>query len=153
MTHWCNKKTYTRVIFVPVYSSLNWWTSDECNMINGTNGAFFHPVLTKDETLYMFTSDLCRWVMQCGFLTQLGSDQHFWNDIWVLFGTLGHILTTMFYCTCLRSGTTSSEHMSQETVWLSAAHITRSWTSSDRRPHFRRWTLWHKCLRARMLGD
>lgn len=42
-------------------SSLNWWTSDECNMINGTNGASFHPVITKDEMLYMFSSDLCRW--------------------------------------------------------------------------------------------
>ncbi|XP_013859290.1 lysosome membrane protein 2c [Austrofundulus limnaeus] len=40
--------------------SLNWWTSDECNMINGTNGAFFHPIVTKDEVLYMFSSDLCR---------------------------------------------------------------------------------------------
>ncbi|KAM9841875.1 lysosome membrane protein 2c [Aulostomus maculatus] len=40
--------------------SLNWWTSDECNMINGTNGASFHPVITKKEVLYMFSSDLCR---------------------------------------------------------------------------------------------
>ncbi|XP_070305689.1 lysosome membrane protein 2c [Salvelinus sp. IW2-2015] len=42
------------------YSSLNWWTTDECNMINGTNGASFHPIITKNETLYMFSSDLCR---------------------------------------------------------------------------------------------
>ncbi|CAB1351993.1 unnamed protein product, partial [Coregonus sp. 'balchen'] len=41
-------------------SSLNWWTTDECNMINGTNGASFHPIITKNETLYMFSSDLCR---------------------------------------------------------------------------------------------
>ncbi|XP_069020070.1 lysosome membrane protein 2c [Embiotoca jacksoni] len=41
-------------------SSLNWWTSDECNMINGTNGVSFHPVITKHEVLYMFSSDLCR---------------------------------------------------------------------------------------------
>ncbi|XP_059906267.1 lysosome membrane protein 2c isoform X2 [Gadus macrocephalus] len=39
---------------------LDWWTSPQCNMINGTNGAFFHPLVTKDETLYMFSSDLCR---------------------------------------------------------------------------------------------
>lgn len=31
-------------------------------MINGTNGASFHPVISKDETLYMFSSDLCRYV-------------------------------------------------------------------------------------------
>uniref|UniRef100_A0A8C2WYW6 Scavenger receptor class B, member 2c n=1 Tax=Cyclopterus lumpus TaxID=8103 RepID=A0A8C2WYW6_CYCLU len=41
-------------------SVMSWWTSDECNMINGTNGASFHPVVTKNETLYMFSSDLCR---------------------------------------------------------------------------------------------
>lgn len=41
-------------------STLNWWTSDECNMINGTNGASFHPVISKNEMLYMFSSDLCR---------------------------------------------------------------------------------------------
>uniref|UniRef100_A0A8C8EII4 Uncharacterized protein n=1 Tax=Oncorhynchus tshawytscha TaxID=74940 RepID=A0A8C8EII4_ONCTS len=41
-------------------SSLKWWTTDECNMINGTNGASFHPIITKNETLYMFSSDLCR---------------------------------------------------------------------------------------------
>nr|XP_057914231.1 lysosome membrane protein 2c [Doryrhamphus excisus] len=41
-------------------SSLNWWTTDDCNMINGTNGASFHPVITKNEKLYMFSSDLCR---------------------------------------------------------------------------------------------
>uniref|UniRef100_A0A4W5RJX8 Scavenger receptor class B, member 1 n=1 Tax=Hucho hucho TaxID=62062 RepID=A0A4W5RJX8_9TELE len=41
-------------------SSLGWWTTDECNMINGTNGASFHPVITKNETLYMFSSELCR---------------------------------------------------------------------------------------------
>ncbi|XP_034458494.1 lysosome membrane protein 2c [Hippoglossus hippoglossus] len=55
-----NYKDFSRVDTWNGESSLNWWTSDECNMINGTNGAFFHPVLTKNETLYMFTSDLCR---------------------------------------------------------------------------------------------
>ncbi|XP_037607909.1 lysosome membrane protein 2c [Sebastes umbrosus] len=41
-------------------SKLNWWTSDVCNMINGTNGASFHPVINKNETIYIFSSDLCR---------------------------------------------------------------------------------------------
>ncbi|XP_067278858.1 lysosome membrane protein 2c [Pseudorasbora parva] len=41
-------------------SSLNWWSSDECNMINGTDGASFHPIVTKTEKLYIFSSDLCR---------------------------------------------------------------------------------------------
>uniref|UniRef100_A0A3Q1CBR8 Scavenger receptor class B, member 2c n=1 Tax=Amphiprion ocellaris TaxID=80972 RepID=A0A3Q1CBR8_AMPOC len=55
-----NYKDFARVDTWNGERSLNWWTSDECNMINGTNGASFHPVLTKNETLYMFSSDLCR---------------------------------------------------------------------------------------------
>uniref|UniRef100_W5KRP1 Lysosome membrane protein 2-like n=1 Tax=Astyanax mexicanus TaxID=7994 RepID=W5KRP1_ASTMX len=41
-------------------SSLDWWNTPECNMINGTNGASFHPIISKTERLYMFSSDLCR---------------------------------------------------------------------------------------------
>ncbi|XP_023257267.1 lysosome membrane protein 2-like [Seriola lalandi dorsalis] len=55
-----NYKDFARVDTWNGESSLNWWTSDECNMINGTNGASFHPVITKTEKLYMFSSDLCR---------------------------------------------------------------------------------------------
>ncbi|XP_022072008.2 lysosome membrane protein 2c [Acanthochromis polyacanthus] len=55
-----NYKDFARVDTWNGERSLNWWTSDECNMINGTNGASFHPVLTKNEMLYMFSSDLCR---------------------------------------------------------------------------------------------
>ncbi|KAJ0015391.1 hypothetical protein NQD34_009011 [Periophthalmus magnuspinnatus] len=55
-----NYKDFARVDTWNGKSSLDWWTTDECNMINGTNGASFHPVITKSETLYMFSSDLCR---------------------------------------------------------------------------------------------
>lgn len=55
-----NYKDFARVDTWNGNSSLNWWTTDECNMINGTNGASFHPVITKNEALYMFSSDLCR---------------------------------------------------------------------------------------------
>ncbi|XP_036973688.1 lysosome membrane protein 2c [Acanthopagrus latus] len=55
-----NYKDFARVDTWNGQSSLDWWTSDECNMINGTNGAFFHSVIAKNETLYMFSSDLCR---------------------------------------------------------------------------------------------
>ncbi|KAK5851936.1 hypothetical protein PBY51_023449 [Eleginops maclovinus] len=53
-------KDFARVDTWKGESTLNWWTSDECNMINGTNGGSFHPVITKNESLYMFSSDLCR---------------------------------------------------------------------------------------------
>ncbi|XP_070706966.1 lysosome membrane protein 2c isoform X1 [Pempheris klunzingeri] len=55
-----NYRDFARVDTWNGESSLNWWTSEECNMINGTNGASFHPVITKTDTLYMFSSDLCR---------------------------------------------------------------------------------------------
>ncbi|TNN71357.1 Lysosome membrane protein 2 [Liparis tanakae] len=55
-----NHQDFARVDTWNGDSKMNWWTSDECNMINGTNGASFHPVVSKNETLYMFSSDLCR---------------------------------------------------------------------------------------------
>uniref|UniRef100_A0A1A7YQ99 Scavenger receptor class B, member 2 n=1 Tax=Iconisemion striatum TaxID=60296 RepID=A0A1A7YQ99_9TELE len=53
-------KDFARVDTWNSQRSLDWWTTDECNMINGTNGAFFHPIINKEEILYMFSSDLCR---------------------------------------------------------------------------------------------
>uniref|UniRef100_UPI0037E9968B lysosome membrane protein 2c n=1 Tax=Semicossyphus pulcher TaxID=241346 RepID=UPI0037E9968B len=55
-----NYKDFARVDTWNGERNLRWWTSEECNMINGTNGASFHSVITKDEMLYMFSSDLCR---------------------------------------------------------------------------------------------
>uniref|UniRef100_A0AAY4ER49 Uncharacterized protein n=1 Tax=Denticeps clupeoides TaxID=299321 RepID=A0AAY4ER49_9TELE len=55
-----NYQDFTRVAEWKGQRSLNWWSTDECNMINGTIGASFHAVITKQETLYLFSSDLCR---------------------------------------------------------------------------------------------
>ncbi|XP_030598491.1 lysosome membrane protein 2c [Archocentrus centrarchus] len=55
-----NYKDFSRVDTWKGESSLSWWTSDECNMINGTTGTSFHPVISKNEMLYIFSSDLCR---------------------------------------------------------------------------------------------
>lgn len=55
-----NYRDFSRVDMWKGESSLNWWTSDECNMINGTIGTAFHPVITKNDMLYIFSSDLCR---------------------------------------------------------------------------------------------
>ncbi|KAJ8402133.1 hypothetical protein AAFF_G00373680 [Aldrovandia affinis] len=55
-----NYQDFSRVVEWRGESSLNWWSTDECNMINGTNAASFHPIISKNETLYMFSSDLCR---------------------------------------------------------------------------------------------
>ncbi|XP_066501919.1 lysosome membrane protein 2 [Hoplias malabaricus] len=39
---------------------LTFWKSDQSNMINGSDGSAFHPLLTKEERLDVFTADLCR---------------------------------------------------------------------------------------------
>lgn len=40
--------------------TLNYWAGPTCNMINGTDGGQFAPFLSKDSTLYVFSTDLCR---------------------------------------------------------------------------------------------
>ncbi|KAG7320876.1 hypothetical protein KOW79_015291 [Hemibagrus wyckioides] len=55
-----NYLDFARVDLWRGQSSLDWWTTEQCNMINGTNGATFHPIINKTERLYMFSSDLCR---------------------------------------------------------------------------------------------
>ncbi|XP_076006773.1 lysosome membrane protein 2a isoform X2 [Genypterus blacodes] len=39
---------------------MSWWSSNQSNMINGTDGAVFHPLLSRNELLYIFAADLCR---------------------------------------------------------------------------------------------
>ncbi|XP_075462825.1 lysosome membrane protein 2 [Ascaphus truei] len=51
---------FTQVVEWRGRNTLDWWTSDSCNMINGTDGTSFHPLINKDDTIYMFSSDLCR---------------------------------------------------------------------------------------------
>ncbi|TRY97131.1 hypothetical protein DNTS_032787 [Danionella cerebrum] len=38
----------------------SFWRTNQSNMINGTDGSAFHPFLTKEERLNVFTPDLCR---------------------------------------------------------------------------------------------
>uniref|UniRef100_A0A8C9TX57 Lysosome membrane protein 2-like n=1 Tax=Scleropages formosus TaxID=113540 RepID=A0A8C9TX57_SCLFO len=51
---------YTKIFSWNGKSELKWWTSNQSNMINGTDGSTFHPLLKRDERLYIFSSDLCR---------------------------------------------------------------------------------------------
>ncbi|XP_056274597.1 lysosome membrane protein 2a isoform X2 [Pseudoliparis swirei] len=39
---------------------MSWWSSNQSNMINGTDGAVFHPLIHRNELLYIFAADLCR---------------------------------------------------------------------------------------------
>ncbi|XP_038658753.1 lysosome membrane protein 2-like isoform X2 [Scyliorhinus canicula] len=51
---------FTEIITWNGQKSLNWWASNFCNMINGTDGASFHPLIKKNEKLYVFAPDICR---------------------------------------------------------------------------------------------
>ncbi|XP_051268495.1 lysosome membrane protein 2 isoform X1 [Dicentrarchus labrax] len=55
-----NYMDYGRVATWKGESKLNFWTSDQSNNINGSDGSAFHPLLNKDERIYIFTPDLCR---------------------------------------------------------------------------------------------
>ncbi|XP_070552269.1 lysosome membrane protein 2-like [Ptychodera flava] len=40
--------------------NLTWWTTDEANMINGTDGTMNRPFADLSEKQYLFSSDICR---------------------------------------------------------------------------------------------
>uniref|UniRef100_A0A7N6BG47 Scavenger receptor class B, member 2a n=1 Tax=Anabas testudineus TaxID=64144 RepID=A0A7N6BG47_ANATE len=62
-----NYMDYGRVETWKGQSELTFWTSDHSNSINGSDGSAFHPFLSKNETIYIFTPDLCRYSLssQC----------------------------------------------------------------------------------------
>ncbi|XP_075058842.1 lysosome membrane protein 2 [Mixophyes fleayi] len=55
-----NYMDFTKIVKWSEKRNLTWWTSNACNMINGTDGTTFHPLINKDDIIYMFSSDLCR---------------------------------------------------------------------------------------------
>ncbi|XP_062992053.1 lysosome membrane protein 2 isoform X2 [Elgaria multicarinata webbii] len=55
-----NYLDFTKIVEWNGKRSLDWWTSATSNMINGTDGSTFHPLIDKDELLYVFASDFCR---------------------------------------------------------------------------------------------
>ncbi|XP_034402516.1 lysosome membrane protein 2-like isoform X2 [Cyclopterus lumpus] len=55
-----NSLDYGRVETWKGESKLTFWTSNQSNSINGSDGSAFHPMLNKNERIYIFTPDLCR---------------------------------------------------------------------------------------------
>ncbi|XP_042323227.1 lysosome membrane protein 2 isoform X2 [Sceloporus undulatus] len=55
-----NYLDFTRIIKWRGKDALNWWSSPVSNMINGTDGSTFHPLIGIDEMVYVFSSDFCR---------------------------------------------------------------------------------------------
>lgn len=72
--------------FFLINREMSWWSSNQSNMINGTDGAVFHPLINRNELLYIFAADLCRCASLCGFKfvyrqsTRWGEDKNFNRD-------------------------------------------------------------------------
>jgi len=41
-------------------TELDFWSTEECNTMRGTDGTIFHPDLNRNETLYIFNMNLCQ---------------------------------------------------------------------------------------------
>ncbi|XP_076070185.1 lysosome membrane protein 2-like [Mytilus galloprovincialis] len=41
-------------------SILPYWTTETCNVINGSDGTLFPPFVQKDDRKYLFSTDICR---------------------------------------------------------------------------------------------
>uniref|UniRef100_A0A8C6MGQ5 Scavenger receptor class B, member 2a n=1 Tax=Nothobranchius furzeri TaxID=105023 RepID=A0A8C6MGQ5_NOTFU len=39
---------------------MSWWPSSQSSVISGMEGAVFHPLINKNELLYIFAAELCR---------------------------------------------------------------------------------------------
>ncbi|XP_077157247.1 lysosome membrane protein 2 [Paroedura picta] len=55
-----NYMDFTRIIEWKGKDHLDWWTTPQSNMINGTDGSSFHPLIDPEETVHIFASDFCR---------------------------------------------------------------------------------------------
>uniref|UniRef100_A0A672IIE2 Scavenger receptor class B, member 2a n=1 Tax=Salarias fasciatus TaxID=181472 RepID=A0A672IIE2_SALFA len=55
-----NHLDYGRVVTWQGQSQLTFWSSNQSNSINGSDGSAFHPLLDRKERIYVFTPDLCR---------------------------------------------------------------------------------------------
>ncbi|KAL6096736.1 cd36 [Pungitius sinensis] len=55
-----NSMDYGRVDTWKGQRTLTFWTSNQSNSINGSDGSAFHPLLDRNERIYIFTPDLCR---------------------------------------------------------------------------------------------
>lgn len=64
MTSWTGKRNVLEVGQVIAWNDETelafWKNNSKCNEIRGTDGATFHPDISKNETLYIFNRDLCR---------------------------------------------------------------------------------------------
>ncbi|XP_072310857.1 lysosome membrane protein 2-like isoform X2 [Eucyclogobius newberryi] len=55
-----NYLDYGRVVTWKGQSQLSFWTTNQSNSINGSDGSAFHPLIDKNERIQIFSPDLCR---------------------------------------------------------------------------------------------
>ncbi|XP_041086790.1 lysosome membrane protein 2-like isoform X2 [Polyodon spathula] len=53
-------KDFGKIVSWNGESKMKWWSSNESNMISGSDGSSFHPLIGKNESLSIFSPDLCR---------------------------------------------------------------------------------------------
>jgi len=59
-TGWKNLKDLGQIKKYNGKTKLDYWGSGYANKIQGTDGSIFHPNVEADETLFMFSGDICR---------------------------------------------------------------------------------------------
>ncbi|CAF0936193.1 unnamed protein product [Adineta ricciae] len=53
-------KQVAKVVSFNGVQHLNYWSTFQANMLNGTDGSLFPPFLTKDKHVYSYNADMCR---------------------------------------------------------------------------------------------
>uniref|UniRef100_A0A8B9H6X4 Scavenger receptor class B member 1 n=1 Tax=Astyanax mexicanus TaxID=7994 RepID=A0A8B9H6X4_ASTMX len=75
---------------------VNYWNSDQCNMINGTAGQMWPPFMTTESTLPFYSPDACRYDLTTGHLTtgDLTTDTYRYTQLSISHPSL------LYTCTC-----------------------------------------------------
>lgn len=53
-------KDLAKVVAFNGRKRLKFWRGLPCNTLKGTDGSLFHPHINKNETLHVFTAELCQ---------------------------------------------------------------------------------------------
>uniref|UniRef100_A0A8C2XVT4 Scavenger receptor class B member 1 n=1 Tax=Capra hircus TaxID=9925 RepID=A0A8C2XVT4_CAPHI len=53
-------KDFSRIHLVDKWNGVNFWHSDQCNMINGTSGQMWAPFMTPESSLEFYSPEACR---------------------------------------------------------------------------------------------
>jgi hypothetical protein len=55
-----NPYNLSNIAFYNGQKQLNFWKTDECNRVHGSDGSSFNPYIKEDDTLWFFNDQLCR---------------------------------------------------------------------------------------------